>query len=154
MASTSAPQVIQLPAGKSPAQMKSLINDLNKMRSEQRAIGTKLTEIEGDLNEHRIVLEALKAVDPERKCFRMVGGVLIEKKVKDIIPDLEKNYNLIQKTVETYQAKFQEKGSQINEHVKTNNLGALLRSTNDSESASTGSQTAKTSSKPSTSVLV
>lgn len=54
MASTSAPQVIQLPAGKSPAQMKSLINDLNKMRSEQRAIGTKLTEIEGDLNEHRL----------------------------------------------------------------------------------------------------
>ena len=45
----------------------------------------------------RLVLDALKQVDEERKAFRLVGGVLIEQKVKDVIPDLQTN---IEKVIE------------------------------------------------------
>ena len=38
-----------------------------------------------------MVIEALKEVKPERKCFRMVGGVLIERTVKEVLPPLEGN---------------------------------------------------------------
>lgn len=40
------------------------------------------------------VMNALKKVDPDRKCFRMVGGVLVERTVKDVVPALQ--YNLEQ----------------------------------------------------------
>lgn len=38
-----------------------------------------------------IVIEALKGVEPERRCFRMIGGVLVERTVKDVLPALENN---------------------------------------------------------------
>ena len=42
-------------------------------------------------NIHRIVIEALKKVDPGRKCFRMIGGVLVERTVKDVLLALQHN---------------------------------------------------------------
>ena len=35
-----------------------------------------------------MVIENLKGVAPERKCFRLVGGVLVERTVKDVLPAL------------------------------------------------------------------
>lgn len=37
----------------------------------------------------RLVIKTLKETDQERKCFRLVGGVLLEKTVKDVVPTLE-----------------------------------------------------------------
>ena len=37
------------------------------------------------------MIEALKGVEAERRCFRMIGGVLVERTVKDVLPALENN---------------------------------------------------------------
>ena len=36
-------------------------------------------------------METLKKYDLERRCFRSVGGVLVERKVKDVLPALQIN---------------------------------------------------------------
>ncbi len=36
-------------------------------------------------------MTALKKVDQDRRCFRMVGGVLVERTVKDVLPALQYN---------------------------------------------------------------
>ena len=38
-----------------------------------------------------MVLETLNEVDSERRCYRLVGGVLVERTVKDVIPALDHN---------------------------------------------------------------
>ena len=38
-----------------------------------------------------MVIENLKEIAPERKCFRLVGGVLVERTVKDVVPALTNN---------------------------------------------------------------
>jgi len=43
----------------------------------------------------RLVIEALKEVDGDRKCFRMVGGVLVERTVKDVLPAMLNNYEQV-----------------------------------------------------------
>lgn len=43
----------------------------------------------------RLVIEALKGVDPNRKCFRLIGGVLVERKVEEVLPPLEKNKEMV-----------------------------------------------------------
>ncbi len=39
----------------------------------------------------RLVIETLSEVSPDRKCFRMIGGVLVERTVKEVLPALEAN---------------------------------------------------------------
>jgi prefoldin subunit 2 len=38
-----------------------------------------------------MVIENLKDIAPERRCFRLVGGVLVERTVKDVLPALTSN---------------------------------------------------------------
>ena len=40
---------------------------------------------------YRLVIDTLKDVEGERKCFRMIGGVLVERSVKEVLPALRKN---------------------------------------------------------------
>jgi len=44
----------------------------------------------------RLVIEALKEVDGDRKCFRMVGGVLVERTVRDVLPAMLNNYEQVE----------------------------------------------------------
>jgi len=43
------------------------------------------------VNPCRTVIETIKDVDGDRKCFRMIGGVLVERSVKEVLPALRKN---------------------------------------------------------------
>ena len=36
-------------------------------------------------------MDALKKVNQDRKCFRLVGGVLVERTVRDVLPALQYN---------------------------------------------------------------
>ncbi|KAL9965524.1 hypothetical protein ACROYT_G029333 [Oculina patagonica] len=89
-----------------------IVLQFNQMRQEYRSIMGKIGELEMEVNEHGIVIEALKGVEPERRCFRMIGGVLVERTVKDVLPALENNKDqisgLISKLNETLTAKEQE----------------------------------------------
>lgn len=40
---------------------------------------------------YRVVVNTLEKVDGNRKCYRLIGGVLCEKTVKDVLPVLVKN---------------------------------------------------------------
>lgn len=39
----------------------------------------------------RLVMKTLEGVDQDRRCFRMIGGVLVERKVGEIMPALASN---------------------------------------------------------------
>lgn len=43
-----------------------------------------------------LVIDTLKEVDPSRKCYRLVGGVLVERTVKEVLPALENNKEQVQ----------------------------------------------------------
>ncbi|CAH3172248.1 unnamed protein product [Porites lobata] len=89
-----------------------IIMQFNQMRQEYRGIIGKIGELEMEVNEHGTVIEALKGVEPERRCFRMIGGVLVERTVKDVLPALENNKQqisgLINKLKDSLTAKEQE----------------------------------------------
>lgn len=43
------------------------------------------------------MIDTLKEVDETRKCYRMVGGVLVERTVKEVLPALEGNKEQVSK---------------------------------------------------------
>lgn len=51
-----------------------------------------------DLINHRLVIETLQdcyATEPSRKCFRLVGGILVERTVSDVLPELIDRYESV-----------------------------------------------------------
>lgn len=48
----------------------------------------------------RLVLETLELLPDDRKCFRMINGVLVERTVKDVIPALKTNSEGLKKVLE------------------------------------------------------
>lgn len=40
-------------------------------------------------------MDALKEVDMDRTCYHFVGGILIQQTVKEVLPQVEKNLNMV-----------------------------------------------------------
>ncbi|NP_001134472.1 Prefoldin subunit 2 [Salmo salar] len=93
-----------------------------RMRSEQCSMASKAAELEMEINEHSLVIETLKDVDPTRKCFRLVGGVLVERTVKEVLPALESNKEQISKIVESLNTQMQSKGRELTEYREKYNI--------------------------------
>ncbi|KAF9006606.1 Prefoldin beta-like protein, partial [Cyathus striatus] len=86
-----------------------------RMQNELQALAGKIGELEQEADEHGLVLSTLNealADDPNRKCFRLIGGVLVERTVKDVVPALQTNRDGIRKVImnlaEQYRAKEQD----------------------------------------------
>nr|CAI5836160.1 unnamed protein product [Callosobruchus analis] len=93
-----------------------ILNGFNALRQEQRALTSKLSEVETDVNEHRMVIDTLKNVNEDRRCFRLVGGILIEQKVKDVLPGLMTNHAKLSELIGKLNEQVIKKGQEINEY--------------------------------------
>ena len=69
----------------------AILAHYRRLQSEATTLSTKLSELEQEVNEHTIVLEKIKPLDPDRTGYRLIGGVLVEKPLKEIIPAVEQN---------------------------------------------------------------
>ena len=43
------------------------------------------------MQEHGLVLKTLQPLDKQRKCFRQIGDILVERTVGDVLPDVQTN---------------------------------------------------------------
>ncbi|KAL4090919.1 hypothetical protein QTP88_025677 [Uroleucon formosanum] len=124
---------------KKPTEEELIHNTFNALRTEQRQLATKLSEIELDLNEHSIVIDTLNKLDEERKCFRLIGGVLVERKICDVLPTLIKNRGEMGKIVKTLNEQLTKKGIEINDFKNKHNIqvkGGVTPMTEEVESQS------------------
>ncbi|XP_068634004.1 prefoldin subunit 2 [Battus philenor] len=99
-----------------------IFSGFQNLRTEQRQLANKISELEMDLNEHKIVIETLQAVDKSRKCFRMIGGVLVERTVGEVLPDLETNQERLPKAIQALNEQLARKGQEINEYIETHDI--------------------------------
>lgn len=69
-----------------------------------------------------MVIETLKSVNEDRKCYRMIGGVLCERTVKDVLPVLQNNKEQLTKVMEALTDQLSKKGTEINEYKEKHNI--------------------------------
>ncbi|CEP23715.1 unnamed protein product [Cyberlindnera jadinii] len=63
-------------------------------------IQAKIQELRMDAEENRIVKNTLETTDPSRRCFRMVGGVLVQSNVEETLPVLDLKLANLQKAIQ------------------------------------------------------
>ena len=118
--------------------------------------------------------EALKNVDPDRKCYRLVGGVLVESTVGEVLPALESNREMvceaarvcdlmlmltliacpsqISSVIGSLKEKVVSKGKEIGEYMEKHNIQIRQEGSLNDETAKAA--TDSKAAQPSTGVLV
>ncbi|GAA6061428.1 hypothetical protein JCM10212_002009 [Sporobolomyces blumeae] len=89
-----------------------LAAQFRRTQTELQSLVAKITELEREADEHSLVLETLQQAstsEPDRKCFRLVGGVLVERTVKDVLPQLEGQTEQLKNVLETLTNEYKKK---------------------------------------------
>ncbi|XP_041821329.1 prefoldin subunit 2 isoform X2 [Chelmon rostratus] len=118
-----------------------VVATFQRMRQEQRSMASKAADLEMDINEHSLVIDTLKNVDPSRKCFRLVGGVLVERTVKEVLPALETNKEQISKIIESINTQMQSKGRELTEYRERYNIRLVGEGEGEAQGQSAASST-------------
>ncbi|KAJ5586914.1 uncharacterized protein N7459_002679 [Penicillium hispanicum] len=70
----------------------------------------------------RLVIETLDPLAHDRKCFRMVNGVLVERTVQDVLPTLKTNSDGLKQVLEEMLKQYKSKQTELDSWKKKNNI--------------------------------
>ncbi|OJD33755.1 prefoldin subunit 2 [Diplodia corticola] len=85
-------------------------------------LAQKIGDVEQETEEHKLVLETLEPLPEDRKCFRMINGVLVERTVKDVVPALKTNSEGLKKVLEDLLKQYKSKQEEMDKWKKKNNI--------------------------------
>ncbi|TKA83774.1 hypothetical protein B0A55_00021 [Friedmanniomyces simplex] len=87
-----------------------------------QAIAQKIGDVEQEAEEHKLVLETLVPLPGDRKCFRMINGVLVERTVGDVLPALQTNADGLKKVLQDLVKQYRTKQDDMEKWKKKNNI--------------------------------
>mmetsp|Transcript_36980 Transcript_36980/g.82204 ORF Transcript_36980/g.82204 Transcript_36980/m.82204 type:complete len:137 (+) Transcript_36980:252-662(+) len=90
---------------------REIVNEFQAKRQRLSETWNKITEFSAEVAEHDMVLKALEPMEGTRRCFRLVGEVLVERTVSEVMPAVAKNKENLESVIQSLQenAKKQEK---------------------------------------------
>lgn len=92
-----------------PKNEQEILSTYRQMQSEMQGLIQNLTKCEMERNEHRLVEETLTPLDPDRRAFRLVGGVLVERTVREVLPTVKEHRANLDVVVENLKEKLDSK---------------------------------------------
>ncbi|OMJ17442.1 putative prefoldin subunit 2 [Smittium culicis] len=64
----------------------------------------------------------MEPLEPERTCFRLINGVLLERSVQEVLPALKTNRDGISKVIAAIMEQYKKKETEFMEFQKKNNI--------------------------------
>ncbi|RYC54348.1 hypothetical protein CHU98_g11861 [Xylaria longipes] len=90
-------------------------------------LAQKIGDVEQESEEHKLVLETLEPLPEDRKCFRMINGVLVERTVKDVVPALKTNAEGLKKVLDDLVKQYKTKQDDLEKWKSSNPEGPEFR---------------------------
>jgi len=88
-------------------------------------LAQKIGDVEQEAEEHKLVLDTLKPVPEDRKCFRLINGVLVERTVKDVVPALQTNADGLKSVLEGLVKEYTKKQQEMDTWKTKNNVQVI-----------------------------
>lgn len=100
---------------KEPVNEQVIANTYAAMRSELSQIYSKITELEMEVSEHSLVINAIQPLDQSRRCYRMIGGVLVERTIQEVLPAVRRNKEGLEEVIARLNEALEKKKKEIAE---------------------------------------
>ena len=88
---------------------------LNLMREQCQDLSIKINSLDLDKTEHDLVIQALEPLPADRKCFRMIGNIVVERTVSEVLPAVKQNREQIQGTMDKFTETLAKKQKEADE---------------------------------------
>lgn len=98
-----------------PVNEQAVANIYASLRSEINQIYSKITELEMEVSEHSLVINAIQPLDPSRRCYRMIGGVLVERTIKEVLPAVQRNKEGLEEVIARLNEALEKKKKEVTE---------------------------------------
>ncbi|KAJ6080224.1 hypothetical protein N7467_009977, partial [Penicillium canescens] len=105
-----------------PKKQQELQLQYTNFKNTLQQLAQKIGDIEQEAEEHKLVIETLDPLPQDRKCFRMVNGVLVERTVQDVLPTLKTNSDGLKQVLEDMLKQYKSKQSELDSWKKKNNI--------------------------------
>lgn len=92
------------------------------MRSPLLALSSQKSEILLTLLICRLVTESLQPLPGDRKCFRLINGVLVERTIEDVLPALKTNSDGLKQVLDELVKQYKSKQDELDKWKKKNNI--------------------------------
>lgn len=70
-----------------------IVNKFQQLLEERNALSTAAIERRSEVAEHELVVKTLEPLDASRKCFKLLGDILVERTVGEVLPTVNENKN-------------------------------------------------------------
>lgn len=68
-----------------------IVQQYQELLQQMQQLTQKMAELEMDRNEHLLVEETLEPLDGGRRAYRLVGEVLVERSIQEVLPSVQTN---------------------------------------------------------------
>lgn len=90
-----------------------IVNNYNKLKADYAEIFKKFIEMEDEKREHTLVLKNIEGLSKERRCWRMIGGVLVEKTMDEVLTGLAESVKMYDTAIKALEAALKKKEKDI-----------------------------------------
>lgn len=94
-----------------------IVEAYNRLRQDQGTLMSRIAELEGEHHDHALVLDTLKTLDGGRKCHRLVGGVLVERNVATVLPEIQQAIESIGSVLKNFNEQLQRKEKEMEQFM-------------------------------------
>jgi len=77
-----------------------ILGTYQTMSTDCRNIVAKISELTLEKDEHRLVLDTMTKLEPDRRAYRLVGGILVARTVNEVLPQITANFEGIVQILE------------------------------------------------------
>ncbi|KAL4508090.1 hypothetical protein ABPG72_021463 [Tetrahymena utriculariae] len=99
-----------------------VVQQYNKLKMEYSELLRTSMDIEEEKRENQLVIETIKNLESERRCWRLVGGVLVERTLGEVLNSLKENVESFEKTGVNFGTALKNKEKQLLDFENTHNL--------------------------------
>ncbi|KAK7676897.1 hypothetical protein QCA50_020153 [Cerrena zonata] len=96
-----------------------------RFQNDLQSLASKIGELEQEAEEHSLVLTTLDEAlveEPDRKCFRLVGGILVERTVTEVVPAVKTNRDNIRKVISSLAEQYKSKEEELESFKQEYNI--------------------------------
>ena len=104
-----------------------------RLLSEREQLASMVIDRESEAEEHRLVASTLKKSDATKRAWRLVGDVLVEGTVADVVLEVDKNYEGLKGVCENGRQQLARKGEELKAYEKKWGITIKDRDSNSKE---------------------